>query len=63
MSALTDNAWEVVMVVVLVALLLFAPLVYAAVLGARDEPTQRLVAFVRALAELVKAFRLGGPRS
>ncbi|BCI84766.1 hypothetical protein ACJH6J_28715 [Mycobacterium sp. SMC-18] len=63
MSAVTDNAWQVVLVVVLVALLLFAPLVYAAVLGARDEPTQRLVAFVRALAALVEAFRTGGPRS
>jgi len=59
MSAVTDNAWHVV----LAALLLFAPLVYVAVLGALEEPTQRLVAFVRALAALVDAFRQGGPRS
>ncbi|WP_162563574.1 hypothetical protein [Mycolicibacterium mucogenicum] len=59
MSAITDNAWHVV----LVALLLFAPPFYVAVLGAREEPTQRIVAFVRALAALVEAFRRGGPRS
>lgn len=58
MSAVMDTAWLVA--------LLFAPLVYIAILGRRDEPTQRLVAFVRAVTALVEAvmsaFRSGGPR-
>lgn len=58
MSAVMDTAWLVVQ--------LFAPLVYIAILGRRDEPTQRLVAFVRAVTALVEAvmsaFRSGGPR-
>lgn len=33
----------------------FAPLIYIAVLGRRDEPTQRLVALVESVAHLVQA--------
>lgn len=34
---------------------LFAPLIYIAILGRRDEPTQRLVALVKAVGQLAKA--------
>lgn len=34
---------------------LFAPLIYIAILGRRDEPTQRLVALVKAFGQLLKA--------
>jgi hypothetical protein len=34
---------------------LFAPLIYIAILGRRDEPIQRLVALVKAVAQLAKA--------
>jgi len=33
---------------------LFVPLVYIAILGRRDEPAQRLVAFLQALAKLLR---------
>jgi hypothetical protein len=35
--------------------LLFAPLVYIAILGRRDEPTQRLVALVKSVAQVAQA--------
>ncbi len=35
--------------------LLFAPLVYIAILGRRDEPAQRLVALVQCVAQLVQS--------
>jgi hypothetical protein len=35
--------------------LLFAPLVYIAILGRRDEPTQRLVALVKSVARVAQA--------
>lgn len=34
---------------------LFAPLIYIAILGRRDEPTQRLVALVKSVAQLAQA--------
>jgi hypothetical protein len=34
---------------------LFAPLIYIAVLGRRDEPTQRLIALVKAVGQLAQA--------
>ena len=34
---------------------LFAPLIYIAILGRRDEPAQRLVALVESVAQLVQA--------
>jgi hypothetical protein len=35
--------------------LLFAPLVYIAILGRRDEPAQRLVALVQCVGQLAQA--------
>lgn len=37
------------------AVLLFAPLVYAVVLSPRDQPTQHLLALLQAVTELAKA--------
>lgn len=41
-----SHVWELVWV--------FAPLVYVAVLGRRDEPAQRLVALVKSVAHLFR---------
>jgi hypothetical protein len=46
MSIISDNVALAV---------LFAPLVYIAILGRRDRPAQRLVALVESVEELVKA--------
>lgn len=45
--AIVTDAWDLAV--------LFAPLVYIAILGRRDEPAQRLVAFMQTFAELVEA--------
>ncbi len=46
MSIISDS-WDLVV--------LFAPLLYIAILDRRDEPAQRLVAMVNAIAALVHA--------
>lgn len=45
--SITSDSWGLAV--------LFAPLIYIAILGRRDEPTQRLVALVKAAAQLAKA--------
>lgn len=45
--SITSDSWGLAV--------LFAPLIYIAILGRRDEPTQRLVALVKAVGQLVKA--------
>ncbi|GLV12091.1 MULTISPECIES: hypothetical protein [Mycobacterium] len=46
MSIISDS-WDLA--------LLFAPLVYIAILGRRDEPAQRLVALVKSVAQVAQA--------
>ena len=56
--ALSD-AWNLVWILVLllmvITLLACAPLLHRAVFCRRDEPMQRLIAFIKALAELAAA--------
>jgi hypothetical protein len=45
--AITSDTWDLAW--------LFAPLIYIAILGRRDEPAQRLVALVKSVEQLVQA--------
>jgi hypothetical protein len=52
----SDPWWPAVLLVLAV---MFVPLVYLAVLSRRDQPMQRLVALVRALAAVAEAAARG----